>query len=256
MHHYITGNMIACLQEAAKYSAHPSACTHSYEGSTLYFSGSDFALFNGTFNESLSEEKFETALEKTCAFFAPYNKPFTWWWTKNTKMPEAIKSALESKQFTALGTFLGIGSQITEMNKVDIPNAVTVSKVDTENEYETFIAILSEVFELTSIADQFKAMFRSPLFQHYLGYYEGESVGAVTSYINNNVVGLYNGATLERARKHGVCSALLQTAVNDAKQKDTKFVVAQLMTEAMAQGITEKMGLRAHCELYPFIFTK
>lgn len=71
------------------------------------------------------------------------------------------------------------------------------------------------------------------------------------AYINK--IGLYNGATLPKAQKKGLCRALIQNAIKEAKGLGAEYAIAQLMAPGMAKGLTEKMGFKNYCRLLPFL---
>jgi hypothetical protein len=64
---------------------------------------------------------------------------------------------------------------------------------------------------------------------------------------------LYNGATLEQARNHGLCTAMSLYAAQEALASGCQYGVAQLMTPGMAKGLSEKLGAEIYCTLQPFV---
>ncbi|AHE68288.1 N-acetyltransferase [Legionella oakridgensis] len=139
----------------------------------------------------------------------------------NQPIPAAIKTDLEAKGFHSLGDFLGIAAKLDEVTFTTVNDKIKVRAVNTHKEYELFLTILCEVFQLSeSIKMDFKDMYKSygpqGKFKYYLGYYEGEPVSTLTTYTDGQTVGLYNGATLARFQKHGLCTALAQHVIKEA----------------------------------------
>jgi hypothetical protein len=87
-----------------------------------------------------------------------------------------------------------------------------------------------------------------------LGYYENEPVATLTSYMCEGVLGLYNAATLPKIQGNGLCIALTQTAIKEAKKLGCKLAVSQLDHPNLAQNLSQKLGFQSCCYIYSYIF--
>lgn len=185
--------------------------------------------------------------------------PFIWCWVQQEEIPTEIKQELDTQGFQFLGNFSGIAAKLDQIKLHAVhDNKIKVRQVNNKEEYKKFIMIIGDVFQLSdSIKKDMENMYQSygqnGEFKHYLGFYADEPVSALTSYIDGNVVGFYNGATLPKAQKKGVCSALAQHIIQDAIKDGCEYGVSQLMAPAMAQGLSEKMGFKNYCTLLPFV---
>ncbi|KTC91820.1 hypothetical protein [Legionella drozanskii] len=255
----IIHNLIKVMSIATENSLHKESAMEDLNGSIRYFTGCEFPFFNGVFNNHGSDESvLIDNLDKTTQFFTTQSTPFIWWWTQQSEVPAKIKANLDAKGFQFLGDFLGIAANLNEIKFDKLGDRIEIGTVNSDKEYKLFFDILCEVFQMSeSIKSDLQAMYNSygihGKFKHYLGFYAGEPVATLTSYIDGSVIGLYNGATLVKFQKHGLCSALAQYAITEARSFNCQYAVSQLMTPGMAKGISEKMGFQTYCRLLPFL---
>lgn len=255
----IVDNLIKVMSIATQNALHKASGIEEFNHSLRYFTGCEFPFFNGVFNDYKNNElELIDNLEKATQFFIDQDTPFIWWWTQQTEIPVKIKACLDAKDFQFLGDFLGIAANLNEMKFAAPDKQIEISVVNNEKEYQFFLDIVCEVFQMSeAIKSDLKAIYKSygpqGKFRHYLGYYAGEPVATLTSYIDGSVVGLYNGATLANFQKHGLCTSLADHAIKEAISSGCQYAVSQLMTPGMAKGISEKMGFQTHCKLLPFL---
>lgn len=255
----IIDNLIKVVRIATQNALHKASGIEELNSSLRYFTGCEFPFFNGIFNDYKNNElALIDNLEKATEFFTDQDTPFIWWWTQQTEISTKIKACLDMKGFQFLGDFLGIAANLNEIKCAKPGERIEIGVVDNEKEYQFFLDILCEVFQMSeTIKSDLKAMYSSygpqGKFRHYLGYYESVPVATLTSYIDGSVVGLYNGATLANVQKHGLCSSLANYAIKEAISSGCQYAVSQLMTPGMAKGLSEKMGFQTHCQLRPFL---
>lgn len=255
----IINNMLSFFEKAIPLALHQDAGVNFIDQSMWYLSGSEFPLFNGVFNKtSLDETNTKSYFSNFTQFFLNQGTPFTWWWTSQEPVPTFIQQELEAHGFNSLGIYECLAVQLDTIQLMDIPDYIDVKEVSSAQDYDLFIQIIGDVFHLSeAIKLDFKNMLRAygknELFRHYLGYCDGQAVTTMTSYIKDDVVGLYTGATLEKFQKQGVASAVGQFAMADAIKNGCEIAVTQLMAPGMAKGVCEKMGAKTFGRLIPFV---
>lgn len=237
-------NLKEVLSITAADSTHPAADTCDTKQAWRYVTGCQFGFFNGLFDDESG-----THLNEHIQFFTDKNIPFTWWWTKEEAMPAQLEKILKDHQFERLGELAGMMLELEQIQPTKASTEIQVKLVETAQEYQTFIDILGTVFELSEgIRADLRHMFQSyglnGKFNHYLGLYQGEPVATATSYLSGETVGLYNGATLEAARRKGVCRAIAERALLNAKEQGATWAITQLMPSAMARGVTDDLGFK------------
>jgi ribosomal protein S18 acetylase RimI-like enzyme len=77
---------------------------------------------------------------------------------------------------------------------------------------------------------------------HYLGLVEGQAVGTLQLLIDGATGGFYAAATLKAHRERGVCSALLATAVADARAAGCDVIGLRTAAEGPARHLFESRG--------------
>lgn len=256
----IISNLIEVMSIAVQFSTHPESGVKDLQGSLQYYSGCEFPFFNGIFNNYNNHEPgIRGNLSEIIEFFAAKNTPFIWWWLQQSEIPIETKKELEDQGFQSLGVFSGIAAKLDEVNfNFNADNDIKIKCVENNDEYTKFLTIICDVFQLSeSIKNDFYNMYQSygqnGKFTHYLGFYKNEPVATLTSYIDDKVVGLYNGATLAKAQKNGLCSILARNAIKEAKNSGCEYAVSQLMAPGMAKGLSEKLGFKNYCSLLPFL---
>ena len=256
----IIDNMIAALGEMANNATKPDTGIINWKTGKRINAGTQYALLNGMFDYNKPDDDFVVKLQRLVDYFDSKSTPFTWWWLHESPIPQAIKSTLDEFGFSSPGAYSGIALAIDDNNiSFELPAAIRVKKITGAEDFQLFINILCETFQMSdTIKEDFAQMLNNyqgdSNLTHYLGYYQNQAVGVLTSYINENTVGLYGGATLPATRKKGVCSSLLKQAINDAKMKDCSIAVAQLMAADMARGAAEQVGFRDYCKFVPFVY--
>lgn len=254
----VISNLVNVASIAVKFSPHKGAGIENLQESLRFYSGSENPLFNGVFGDKDVADNPHQHFSEITQFFSSKNVPFIWWGISQSSLPQNIKSELDNFGFQSLGDCLGIVKELDDITPVSLPKNVKIKEVLTEEEYQDYVNITTEQFQiLGSAKSDFGLMYKSygpaGFFKHYLAYYEDKPVATVTSYINDNVVGLYCGATLPSAQKKGICTVLLMYAMLEAKKLGCQTAIAQLIAPGMAKGITEKLGFTTCCVLLPFI---
>lgn len=255
----IIDNLVQVMSIATRNARHQASGIEKQTSSLRYFTGCLFPFFNGVFSDYKNNEpEVLDDLEKATRFFTDKQVPFIWWWTQQTEIPSNIMAYLDANGFQCPGDFLGIAARLNDVTVTDSDEQIDVRIVTNEEDYQCFLDILCDVFQLPeTIKLDFKAMYQSygsqGKFRHYLGYYAGEPAATLTRYLDGSVAGLYNGATLAPFQKHGLCTALADYAIKDALSSGCHYTVSQLMAPGMAKGMSEKMGFQTHCLIRPFL---
>ena len=76
-------------------------------------------------------------------------------------------------------------------------------------------------------------------------------MGTATLSVSPSSAGIWELSTLPDHRKHGIGGALVHAAIEEARKRQYKQVMAILMPKGMAWGLFAKLGFKAVCE-FPF----
>jgi len=86
--------------------------------------------------------------------------------------------------------------------------------------------------------------------RNYLGYLDGESVSTSTVFYARGVAGIYDVATLPKARGQGLGTALTLAPLLDARQAGYRIGILQ--SSEMGFSVYKKMGFRHLCQIENF----
>lgn len=259
--HQIIGNLINFIEFAGKIRLkHNNVLVKNSDNSLRLDATTQYPLFNGIFDFHNNENNLRMQLEDAITYFNTKQQPFAWWWLQNNPIPKHMEKILHETGFTSAGEYSGIMLDLLNFNDYQaLPSNVIIKPIKSNEDYETYCHILFETFQIqepikTEMYEMLQPSSVDLPFVHYLGFYDHEPVGIVTAYIEDDIVGLYCGATLPKARKRGVCTALIAKALQDAKLQGCKIALAQLMAKNMAARVTTSMGFKTACSFTPYVY--
>lgn len=131
-----------------------------------------------------------------------------------------------------------------------------IQKVKTESELKSFTDLAANTFAMNPKAtEQWLALNESLLKKgeqvHFIAYLKGMPVGTATLSVSPSSAGIWNLTSILEYRKHGVGSALVYAALEEAKRRHQTQVMAILMPKGLAWGLFKKIGFQAICQ-FPF----
>lgn len=259
--HQIVGNLINFIEFVGKNRLkHNNVLIKNNDNSLRLDATTQYPLFNGIFDFQHNESNFRAQLEDAVTYFNAKQQPFSWWWLQNSPIPKYMEKILHEMGFVSAGEYSGIMLDLLNFNDSQmLPNNITIKQIKLNDDYETYCHILFETFQIqepikTEMYEMLQPSSVDFPFIHYLGFYDQKPVGIVTAFIEDDVVGLYCGATLPQARKRGICTALIAQALQDAKLQGCKIALAQLMAKNMAARIITSLGFKTMCNFTPYVY--
>jgi GNAT superfamily N-acetyltransferase len=203
----------------------------------LYASGLDYAPCNGILAEGpLSQQQ----LQESTDYFRARNVPFVCW---------SNQTDLESSGFQFGGVMKGIGLDLSGWQPLQLERLpeLEIIAVESGDEMASWSRLVTETF---AMAPHVNAQFQQLLEQlaqqqqmvNLLAKWNGVAVATVSLSIGSPIAGLWNGATHPDYRRRGILTALLQTALLEAKQRGQHQAMAILMPKGMARGSCQRIG--------------
>jgi GNAT superfamily N-acetyltransferase len=230
----------------------PYALFKETDQNCLYSWGMDYACANGVIEKDYGRIPTPEEIDRTIEFFSLKKLPFMWW---------TSAKVLETKGFQFGGNLTGIALDISQKVPLE-PNTssqLKIKVVESESELRSFSQLAGKAFAMNPKAtEQYFALNNSLMKRgdqvHFLAYLNELPVGTASLTTTPFSAGIWNLATAEEHRKHGIGGALVHAALVEAKTRNHDTVMAILMPKGMAWGLFTKLGFKAICEFPFYVF--
>ncbi len=192
----IINNMISLFRTAVNNSTYANASADLMQQSFCYCIGtSSSPFFNGAFVSNIYDKIKLQYFPDIINYFSHKKLPFILWLASNSPISDVNNKQLMQFGFLPQPANLGIEINIDDINYFDMPRKIKIKEVAFDSEYQQFINIFKEVFQMTDAAIlDFSSVYKSygadNKLRHYLGYYDDEPVAILTGYLCDSVMGL------------------------------------------------------------------
>jgi ribosomal protein S18 acetylase RimI-like enzyme len=209
-------------------------------------------LFNHVYFTRLAqEENIDARIEGVMGSFAEHEVPFMWSIGPFTQPPD-LGARLESRGLSRADELPGMAVDLQAINEdVPAPSALATERVSNTEVLRECIEVMRVGFELPELTSEvfFEAFStmglteESPL-RSYVGRLEGEAVAASSLLLAAGVAGIYNVATLPKARRQGLGAAVTLEGLREARELG--YRIAVLQSSAMGFGVYRRMGFEQY----------
>lgn len=215
----------------------------------VYAWGMDYFFGNGVIEKDADRIPSEEEIDRTIGYFSAKKLPFMWW---------TSAKVLEKKGFEFGGILTGIALALSQEAPPKPPTSpdLKIQIVKTEAELKDFTNLSAPAFALKPKASEQLFALNCALMKageqvYFLACLKGVPVGTATLSVSPSSAGIWELSTLPDHRKHGIGGALVHAAIEEARKRQYKQVMAILMPKGMAWGLFAKLGFKAVCE-FPF----
>jgi len=232
----------------------PSIEVHDDEPDLRWYitPGVPVPLFNHVYFSRLAQEQnIDAKIERVMESFAEHEVPFMWSVGPFTQ-PPYLGARLESRGLLRVEELPGMAVDLQAINEdVPSPSTLTTERVSNTEVLRECIEVMRVGFELPELTSEvffeaFSAMGltgESPL-RSYVGRLEGEAVAASSLLLGAGVAGIYNVATLPKARRQGLGAAVTLEGLREARELD--YRIAVLQSSAMGFGVYHRLGFEQY----------
>lgn len=228
-------------------------------GETYFSSQIQFPLMNGVISFAHEQNDINAKCDSLINRFKETTCPVTWFWPHDMSVPEDIESVFTKHGFSSMGEYISIaveGEKVRDLS-INLNKDVVIQLVENDKQFFEFIQITQEVYGMPehavpNMSRLYSAYKYTNNIRLYLALVNGKPASTLLCYQQKNILGIYNGATLESYRKQGLLTALIIHALKDAPTSD--YVVAQLMASQNAKGVCDQLGFKTYSHFTPFCF--
>jgi GNAT superfamily N-acetyltransferase len=173
---------------------------------------------------------------------APYrhaHRPFQWWIRLGNEPPR-LRNQLQQIGLMVWNEFQGMVLPLDSWN----PPWVTLPKITTHAaqdrvDAETALNIICTAYNIPQDPMSHWCG-NNQAFIPYIVYYQNTPIGAMTSLVHGDIVGFFHVVILPRWRRLGAASAMMITALEDARKQGVR--VAALTSSEMAESLYHRLG--------------
>ncbi|SDL94862.1 GNAT family N-acetyltransferase [Bacillus sp. OK048] len=194
------------------------------DGMRWFSSSVSNPLFNRVVSTNCNEVDLPLVVDDITNYYQEKKLPFMWMTCSELDKPHNLKNYLEENGFGSIGTMPGMALKLEDLSgeNANIPG-LEIEEVKTEDDFSSFMKVLKEGFEATDeVANGFRIIDEAILNQpeygtHFLARLDGEVVAISSVIYLAGVAGIYNVATLEKARSKGMGTAITKQPLFEAK---------------------------------------
>jgi ribosomal protein S18 acetylase RimI-like enzyme len=220
-----------------------------------------FPLFNSVFRARLQPQNVDAAIEATLRRYKARNVPMLWWTGPSTR-PENLGGYLEAHGFVneeGDSPGMAVDLRVFEENLHRPPGLEIELVTDAES--------LRKWSEAVTAAAPMPDFVAKPMFDFFItlgfgkasqvrNYYcrlNNEVVATSTLFLSAGVAGIYNVATLMKARRQGIGAAMTLEPLRAARALGYRIGV--LISSQLGLGVYRELGFREYCKIGQYVRT-
>jgi GNAT superfamily N-acetyltransferase len=215
-----------------------------------YWSDVAFPLFNGIGRARFAPGTVESRAREVVASFVQRGLPFMWWATPSGHAEELVPVLGDLGMGCELvpGMFTALDGEIDQRT----PRGVTLREVPGAEMVEVMVAGFAMPMDLVPAFHKFLAGLDPTQMVNVVAAVDGEDVGCGTMLQTGETAGLYNIATVDKARGRGVGYAVTAALMNAGRARGATHSILH----ASAQGLPvyQRLGFEEVCMTRQFVW--
>lgn len=235
----------------------PRATVHIDEVIKWSVTDVPFPLFNSITSARLAPESVDTTVQSIIAQAKSRNVPLLWWVGPSTQPPDLVKY-LEQHGFVCDEQSPGMAIDLVSL-RVDLPAPaeLTVSLVKDAQVLKQWSQAGVDGFGMPDVMVEANYDFMSHIDSSnicaYLGYLRGKPVATTLLILAAGVAGIYYVTTIPEARRQGIGTALVRTALVEARNRG--YLIGVLQSSTMGLGVYRSLGFEEYCKIGQYIWS-
>jgi ribosomal protein S18 acetylase RimI-like enzyme len=180
------------------------------------------------------------------------------WWVAPSSTPPDLGRFLIAHGFKPVGETTGMALDLATLELPAPPETIRIEPTLTTSQLEAFSDTMCRGFELApAIFDAMRDLALAmgygedgPLI-NYLAQQNGRNVATASLFIDGDIAGIYNVATLPSARRRGIGSAVTGAALSEAVRRGCRLAV--LHSSQQGKGLYHRLGFTTVCYFHEYL---
>ena len=210
--------------------------------------------FNYVLRLRLTPAKVHARIESTLAHYRSRHTSGIWITNPNTQ-PADLGTHLEAHGLNRVANLTGMAMELLALNeRSPVPAGLTIERVRDVDRLRQWIHPIAISFCYSDLMTSVLCdLYARQGFEHdtpwrlYVGFLNGSPVSASLMLLAAGVAGIYRVATVPRARRQGIGTALALAPLREARSMG--YHIGVLTADRTGLGIYRRLGFRAYCEL-------
>ena len=219
-----------------------------------------FPLFNHVYWTRLPQEAIDARIEKVRQHFAAHRVPLMWSVGPFSR-PSDLGSHLEAHGLAHVEDMPGMAVDLQALNEdIPLPAELEIERVSNAEVLREYIEVARVGFEMPEFTNEgfFELLTAIGLteespWRSYVGRLDGEVVTTVSLAPAAGIGGIYNVATLPKARRRGLGAAMTLTALREARELGCRIGILQ--SSAMGLGVYRRLGFEQYSTYSVYVGT-
>ena len=215
--------------------------------------------FNRVFKARLRPDALDRRIEETLEPFRGRKLPMCWW-VGPASSPANLGERLESHGLRLEDRVPGMAVELDFLKRVEPPKGLRIERVRDRRALADWTRIIISVFGLpvessSIILELFDRLGYTPdsNWVDYVGILGDETVSASTLFLEREVAGIYNVATLPDARGRGIGAAMTFAPLQEAREMGRRIGILQ--SSHMGYGVYRRLGFEQCCTIDMYVKT-
>ena len=215
--------------------------------------GLPHSAFNGATSATFTETTADARIDHILGYFRELKIDMSWW-VGPTSTPADLGERLVARGLVADDVAPGMAVSLDCWSPPAVPDGLVIEPAMDNGAFRRVIEVMFEGFEMpTDLLGAFEDRFREfcvgprAIQRTFLGTFEGRPVATSLGMVVDDVVGIYNVATVPDARKRGFGAAMTAAAVTHGREQGARWAI--LESSPMGVSVYERLGFRQVCEV-------
>lgn len=222
-----------------------------------YLTGIPFPLFNGVLKARLQPDTLDKRIEEMLELYRLRNLPM-YWWVGPTSSPGDLGEHLESHGLTLGDRIPGMAVDLGPLKNLEPLKEVKIERVGNKQILAGWTRVLTSVFGIPAeCSDACLEMFDRVGYAlggklwNYVGILGDRIVATSTVFLDGDVAGVYNVATVPDARGKGIGAAMTLAPLLEARERGCQLGI--LHSSQMGYGVYKSLGFQEYCKIDPYM---